>query len=171
VSRSARLLLITLLLLMLALGITAWSFALTAYDEARETDGWPTAAGRVVTLQIEERVDDTPMSLVGNVSEARVEVALAYTYAVGGRTYTGHTIYLDERLPGGRRLVEKEQADDIRAKYPAGSTVRVLYDPDDPARAALEQDENRGLYLFGLNAGIGLCLLAGAAARWMVTRR
>jgi hypothetical protein len=52
-----------------------------------------------------------------------------YTYQVNGEAFRGHRVRLQQR-PGA--------ASSIIARYPAGSSVVVYYDPLDPSNSALE---------------------------------
>lgn len=160
-----------LIVIMLAMGALAWSFVYTARQDRNKTNGWSSVSGLITTFDSQERIDDTNMSLVGDVTATVKEVVIVYTYQVGDQVYTNDKIYSDERLPAGRRLMEPEDADALAEKYKLGRPVTVYYDPDDPRHAALQQDENRGLYLVGLNAGIAFYFLAGAITRWLVTQR
>lgn len=160
-----------LIVLMLGMGGLAWSFVYTADAKEDDVAGWPTAPGQITTLDMQDRVEDTDMSMVGNVAPTVKEVVIVYTYQVDGTTYTNDKIYFDERLPQNRRLVEPEDADKISQKYQVGKSVSVYYDPDDPTQSALERDENPGLRLIGLNAGIAFCLVAGMATRWLIAHR
>lgn len=160
-----------LLVVALAMGTLAWSLVYTAKQDKDRTSDWPTASGLITTFTSEERVNDTQMSLVGDVVPTVKEVVIIYTYQVGNEVYTNDKIHVDERLPNDQRLMDPEEADALAEKYPAGASVTVYYDPDDPRRSALQKDENRGLYLVGLNAGLAFYFLAGAITRFLATQR
>jgi hypothetical protein len=71
----------------------------------------------------------------------------ACDYAVGGRGYQLHNVQFGVGRVSSRKLI-----DELAKKYPAGSSVTVRYDPDDPQTAVLESADtmardNRGLPL------------------------
>ncbi len=159
----------SLLGVALAMGALAWSLVYTA--EQKRTDNWASASGLITTFTSEERVNDTQMSLVGDVVPTVKEVVIIYTYQVGSEVYTNDQIHVDERLPNNKRFLDPAEADALAKKYPVGASITVYYDPADPRQSALQKDENRGLYLVGLNAGLAFYFLAGAITRFLVTQR
>ncbi|MBZ0320305.1 MAG: DUF3592 domain-containing protein [Anaerolineae bacterium] len=160
-----------LLVVALAMGTLAWSLVYTAKKDQDKTNDWSSVSGLITTFDSQERVNDTQMSMVGDVTETAKEVVIIYTYQVGGEVYTNDQVHADERLPDGRRLLDPTDADELAEKYKVGESVTVYYDPDDPRQSALQKDENRGLYLVGLNAGFVFYFLAGMVTRWLVTQR
>ncbi len=84
---------------------------------------------------------------VGEVIESEVELAgshssddvpdctprVRYRYGVGGKSYEGDRIRF-----GGQSDTTRLLAEQTIAKYPAGSKVEVLYDPEHPDNAVLE---------------------------------
>lgn len=160
-----------LLMVALAMGTLAWSLVYTAKKDQDKTSDWSSVSGLITTFDSQERVNDTQMSMVGDVVDTVQEVVIIYTYQVGSEVYTNNQIHADERLPDGRRLLEPADADELAKKYQVGESVTVYYNPDDPRQSALQKDENRGLYLVGLNAGFAFYFLAGMVTRWLVTQR
>ncbi len=160
-----------LMVVTLAMGALAWSFVYTAKQDQDKTGDWSSVSGLITTFDSQERVNDTQMSMVGDVAPTVKEVVIIYTYQVADEVYTNDKIHADERLPDGRRLIDPADADALAKKYPVGQSVTVYYDPDDPRQSVLQKDENRGLYLVGLNAGFAFYFLAGAITRWLVTQR
>ncbi len=67
---------------------------------------------------------------VGTSGPSPVESPLVfYTYQVNGEAFRGHRVRM-QRRPGA--------ASSVVARYPAGSSVVVYYDPSNPANSALE---------------------------------
>ena len=119
---------------------------------------WPSAAGQVESARISS---DTVATTVGKwrnfpVIEQRFHVT--YRYRVGDAEYFGRQVDL---LPASRR----DARADLR-RYPAGSAVSVLYDPQRPAEAVLEA---RRPVRAVLTAAVGLVLVI--VARRLTRRR
>lgn len=64
---------------------------------------------------------------------SRVPLVL-YTYCVGEATFRGNRVN-DEARRRGRR---GRDAESTVARYPAGASVVVYYDPDNPSESILE---------------------------------
>lgn len=108
----------------------------------RAARSWPTTPGRIVQRGIAEY---GPAS----GSKARFEVAVAYTYTVEGKAYTG------ARARTGHVL--RLEPDARRAADQVPDAVTVHYDPADPSNALLELDS---LWLVLLPAALGVAFLA-----------
>lgn len=64
---------------------------------------------------------------------SRVPLVL-YTYCVGDTTFRGSRVEAE-----GRRLGRRSRdAESTVARYPAGASVVVYYDPDNPSESILE---------------------------------
>ena len=77
----------------------------------------------------------------------RYRAALQYSYRVGGKDYQASRIFW-----GGNEGREKHMASVVET-YPAGSNVRVFYDPKNPAEAVLDPIQHtasRQLVLYAL---------------------
>lgn len=124
-----------LLVVALAMGALAWSLFYTAKQDKDRTSDWPSASGLITTFTSEERVNDTQMSLVGDVVPTVKEVVIIYTYQVGNEVYTNDKIHVDERLPNDQRLMDPEEADALAEKYPSGciDPSRSIMTPMTPA--------------------------------------
>lgn len=91
---------------------------------------WPSTTGTVVSTDVISRV-------VG-ASDAKYAVYSAlvtYTFQVGATIHTGTSLRAGEGagLATRETFDRPDQAAVIVARYPAGSTVPVYYDPADPA--------------------------------------
>lgn len=70
---------------------------------------------------------------------------VSYTYNVGGRTYASDRMAMGMSLGYGSSSVAEQKA----ARYPAGATVQVYYNPDNPAEATLEtRSQGSGILVF-----------------------
>lgn len=126
------------------------------------TTSWPTTdakilgsdLGRVLT---ERRQDDR------TITDVRHTVAIRYSYMVGGREYLGEGIQ-----PYSYGMQNSAAARDQFERYRPGMTVKVAYDPDDPADAYLEPGPSSVSKLF---LGIGVIFMAvGFWLIWIARR-
>ena len=89
----------------------------------RENHGgwWPHTRGTVLSATVQ----------VGSNTRSRHEAPLVvYAYQVNGQMFQGHRV---------RTNGTTDNASETLARYPAGASVIVYYDPDDPANSALER--------------------------------
>lgn len=83
---------------------------------------WPQVRGTVLSATVQ----------VSTQGHTRHETPLVlYSYRVGNREFQGNRVHLG--------ALTRHAANDIVARYPAGSCVQVFYDPADPTRSALER--------------------------------
>ncbi len=98
---------------------------------------WPRAAGTVIASALEKSAEH----------RRRYIAALQYRYRVGGKDYQGSRVFW-----GGNEGREKHMASVVET-YPAGTNVRVFYDPNNPAEAVLDPIQHtasRQLVLYAL---------------------
>ena len=103
---------------------------------ARASETWPTTGGTVLASEVEERAVRHRKS---NTMTYYYEPKVHYTYKVGGTSYESSVIRFGDLVRNSKKL-----PDEIRARYPAGATVAVRYDPADPSRATLETESAGG---------------------------
>lgn len=123
-------------LLLLGLGMRRYS---------NQAASWPSAPGKIVRSEVEsyrKRIGSG-----GNMTTMYRPV-VEFTYAVRGREYRGNQITLMTEVSGSEAYAGK-----VAAKYPAGSTVTVHYDPANPGTAALEHSTGMAWYPLALAAG------------------
>jgi hypothetical protein len=92
------------------------------------SETWPITGGTVLASDVVTRVSS---GKGGKTTYYTPQVR--YTYKVGGIEHESGVIRFGD-LERKRRAL----ADEMVAKYPAGSTVAVRYDPQSPERATLE---------------------------------
>jgi hypothetical protein len=98
---------------------------------------WPRAPGTVIASVLEK--------LPGH--RWRYRAVLQYSYRVAGKDYQASSIFW-----GGNEGREKHMTSVVET-YPAGSNVRVFYDPKNPTEAVLDPIQNtasRQLVLYAL---------------------
>jgi hypothetical protein len=122
--------------------------------EGWQSRSWPVAVGDVK----ESAAVSKPMGSPGRRGTVGTHVVrLRYEFAVDGRTFTGTRQSLDHVGIINTEAEARREAD----ASPAGSSVRVFYDPSDPARSLLTP----GVPIGGVISGVfGLLLLAGGSA-------
>lgn len=95
---------------------------------AEASKKWPRASGTVTACALEKSPEH----------RRRYRALVQYSYRVGGKDYQGSRIFW-----GGNEGREKHVASVVET-YPAGSKVRVFYDPKNPAEAVLDPIQNTG---------------------------
>lgn len=131
--------------------------ALAAYGAIRmrlktaQAHKWPTVTGTIVSSELEsetDRHDGKPMTMYG--------AAIRYSYQVGGKSYESDSI----QLGGTSETSRPGEFERMVARYPKGKSVKVYYDPDDPATATLEPGALGGIFNMAMVAG-GFILVGG----------
>lgn len=92
---------------------------------------------------------DTPIDMMKPV--------LRYRYEVAGSTFIGF------RVAFSGYGVSRAAMEQLIKPYPKGSTVKVFYDPADPASSVLD-NVAKSDWLYWLMFGVGLWLLAAYLA-------
>ncbi len=91
--------------------------------------GWPRTVGTVLSSSVQ-------VSRSGN---SRHETPLVlYTYQVNGAVFQGRQVRVGDEFGRIRVAGGSSSASNTVARYPAGASVAVYYDPANPANSALE---------------------------------
>jgi hypothetical protein len=127
---------------LLALGILwvggfGWAH-FRAVGKAKAAETWPTATGRVISSEV---VEEESTDREGGTTTWYNPV-VAYAYSAGGRELTGRRLRF-----GNYRSASRKKAEAAIARYPAGATPAVRYNPEDPAECVLETRKPSPLYL------------------------
>jgi hypothetical protein len=129
-------------IVMLALGmiLMVGSAGIFARNHFRTTEArsWPRARGRVV----ESRVATVQAEAIGTPGEFFPLVR--YDYSAGGHVHHGHVVWLDENRTFDSAAVASREL----VSWEAGAEVEVMYNPRDPAEAALLVDKPGWRYFF-----------------------
>lgn len=120
---------------------------------------WPTASGSVTRCAvieeiIEEKTEHDNRPTTSKLVH-RYQVDLRYAYKVDKRDFTGTEISWGGTIISGLRDVAEKEA----AKYRAGKSVKVYYDPDQPGQAVLEPASREGA--LGPLIGAAVCAVVG----------
>ena len=145
-------------MLLAPLGLILFAAAYKSL-QVRAAREWPSAAGKVLISNAEVRkvrVIDSDRE-DGHRFEERNFADIVYEYAVAGRTLRNNRVSIGEDL-GNFEVPE------TIAKYPAGMTVTVYYNPLHPNEAVLERDLPKGLWgCLGIGTAVVLAIVFGSA--------
>jgi len=103
-------------------------FGLFALRETSRSRGWLETDGRVVSSTVHE--------FAGKVGTTYRPMVI-YSYAVGAVRFMSSRVAFH-----AVNSADREDAARAAARYPAGATVPVFYDPQDPEQAVLERGRN-----------------------------
>lgn len=120
---------------------------ITKLVETRRASKWAQTTGRIVKSGMEARHHQ----FAGEAETVTNTPAVRYEFSAGGVKYTGARIAI-----GGN----SGAAETVLARYPAGKSVAVFYDPSDPNECVLERDIPKGI----LSGCLLMAALAAAAA-------
>lgn len=109
-----------LLLFVVALVTKLW--------EGRRASKWAQTTGRILKSGVEARHHQ----FNGEAETVKNVPAVEYEFSVGGKTYRGARIAI-AGLGGG-------DIEPVLARYPAGKSVTVFYNPGDPNECVLERE-------------------------------
>ncbi len=126
--------------------------------QAEQSQNWLSTVGRVVDSRVTFGATDT------DDLDQNYVALIEYEYAVGGITYRSKQTAFGPRRAFNRR----RQAEAEAARYPAGMTVTVFYNPENPQEAVLERRASAmmvtlivGIAFLGVAACLGM-VLAGS---------
>ena len=112
----------------IAIGAVLYSVQFRQGLRANASKKWPRASGTVIASVVEKSPGHW----------WRYRAALQYNYRVGGKNYESSRIFW-----GGNEGGQKHMSSVVET-YPAGGSVRVFYDPKNPAEAVLDPIQNTG---------------------------
>jgi hypothetical protein len=112
------------------LPIAAWVYATMRLEQALavRSRSWPTVPGKIDTSEVTEKR--------AYRSGRYWALDVRYLYRVGGVDYVGTQLAFAPRWIGSQYTV-----DSLARRYPVGAAASVHYDPDQPAEAVLETDD------------------------------
>jgi hypothetical protein len=134
------------------LGAVFTILAVRSRQKARAALAWPTVRGEVQSSQVREH---SSYDSDDNSTSTSYEPVVQYTYAIMGQPFeSGKIAY-------GATSFGRKQAEQVAARYPAGSTVQVRYNPEKPSEAVLETRAT-GMNVF-LIVGVAFLVIAALA--------
>jgi hypothetical protein len=132
------------------LGIVAFCGGRSVRTYIDRVAQWPSVTGKIVTSKV-----STATVRTGRFVRSDPVADVQYTFSVDGKDYRG--VHL-RPLPM-LHMKPEGTPDELVARYPAGRSVQVHYDPRDPSAAVLIPDvDNDVRKLVKASAVIGLCL-------------
>lgn len=138
---------VALVPLAFGIGLVVWSSG--ALRQVKASTAWPRTQGSILSATVGEQQG------FGNDSEyAGPRSNITYEYQVAGVTYTSNRVSFGQFASGSL-----DQAEQLVARYPAGTTVEVRYNPEDPRVAVLQAGGSRILYGM-LGAGVFIACTA-----------
>jgi hypothetical protein len=122
---------ILLILGVIFLGIGALFLFLTlrARQKAKTSQGWPTAQGTVLSVEIRE---NSSYDEDDHNTSVNYEPVVQYQYTVSGQQYN------NKRIAFGATSFDRSTAQKKAGQYVAGMAVTVHYNPNKPAESVLE---------------------------------
>lgn len=132
------------------IGIIFWGGK--TLNKAKASLEWPGAEGTVIVSDVIRNTDSD-----GDVT---YKPDVSYEYVIDGIKYSANRVAFGSWSSSDRSMAQR-----VVNHYPAGMTVTVRYDPDDPYEAVLEPGEKKGVWFLiafgGVFAAVGLSLLFG----------
>lgn len=133
---------------------------LRAARRAKEAESWPSVQGKVLSCEVKQEKAATNVD--GYYSSTDVFLPMiSYAYSVGERQLEGRRIGFGKT---GRYSFDKAQAD--VARYPAGSTPMVRYNPKKPEDCVLETSPPSMALFSGAAMGLIFVLFGISLARF-----
>ena len=111
-------------------GVVILISATVSFVQAGASESWPSVDGTMVRSEVGGRYTASEKGKSGHTTYLPT---VEYTYVVEGKDYAGRRYELIERGEGDRATIERKLRD-----YPVGATVKVFYDPDEPAESLLK---------------------------------
>lgn len=143
-------------LALVGLGIFLVIQGVRGQHKASESQAWPSVVGMIAESEVRQSrsTDD----------EGRVDVAyyprVVYDYSVAGQSYEAHRITFGAIKPTKQASIAQKALE----RYPVGSQVTVVYNPEKPSEAVLERaaTHTQALLVIGIVC-LGLALCGGGA--------
>ena len=132
-------------IIFVSLGLGVLAVALWIRHMNRKAASWPGTAGKITESRLEREAHD-----------AGSTVRIAYTYAVGERSFQSSCVSF---TPKSDHLPAKEE---LVARYPVERSVTVYFDPSNPQRSVLERQQSAGW--LALAAGGAMSIAVGLLA-------
>lgn len=139
-------------ILGLGLAMAMFGVYFIAYSNAARF--WPSVEGQVVSVSIRTHSSIHDARRSGADRHRTYFPQVRYRWSVAGRAFEGRRYALGEEHED---YAERSEAQRAAARFPAGATVEVFYDPADPASAVLDPSQQAGAYV---PLPLGLLMLA-----------
>ena len=141
-------------------GLGLLLFGRSARRKALASQSWPTVAGTVTESEVKV-TEHTSGDGTNEHAITHYKPVVKYQYSVEGMEYAG------SRIAFGAMNSAQSAANAVVARYPAGASLTVRYDPEKPAEAVLETKTGSGALLMVLGVGF-LIVGVGSAVMGIV---
>lgn len=121
-------------------GVGLSIFGVFNVRRALASGDWPSVQGRVTSSSVERRVSTSHRD-GRRRREVSYEAEIRYEYEVDGEPYHG------SRRSFGGSSDSRFAAEEVVARYRAGTRPAVYYDPEDPAACVLEPGASLGAFI------------------------
>ena len=132
------------MVVFLAAGIGISILGWSVLQNARISESWPVTDGEIISSNVRVDTDDDGTSYYGDVT---------FRYVVNDVVYTSDNVSFGQYGSSDRDLAES-----IVSRYPAGNGVTVHYDPAAPETAVLEPGVTWSSYLMLVFGAIFVCI-------------
>ncbi len=130
-------------IVFLIVGIGTLVLGFSWYNNAKETEKWPTVEGVVVSATVNTHESD---------GSTMYKPVITYKYSVNGKEYTSPKLSFSDYSSSN-----SDYAYETVNKYPKGTKVTVFYNPEKPYKAVLEPGVGLFVYMpLGLGAVFAL---------------
>lgn len=143
-------------LAFLAVGCCSVYGGVSLEKAGREPESWPTTQGTILLSHVNSYLDENVTDEYG-LPTLFYRPVIRYEYEVAGARHVGKAVNIYPIASS-----QPSAANEVVARYPAGTTATVYYQPDEPACAVLEPGAPGSwmLILFGaVFAAFGLIAL------------
>ncbi len=139
--------------ILLAVAVLLLGIGLYSRQKVKASQAWPSTPGRVIGSGVEVSS--------GNEGGYVYRAVVTYSYQAGGREFHNNRRVFGDTVSSSNHGAAERAA----ARFVAGSTVPVYYNPANPQDAVLERSSGIAGLMFGLGALFVVlgCGLAGCA--------
>ena len=130
-------------LIFSGIGMGLLLFGRSARRKALASQSWPAVAGTVTESEV-KITEHNPGNGMDAEQTTHYKPVVKYQYSVEGMEFTG------SRIAFGAMNSAHSAANAVVARYPAGASVTVRYDPEKPAEAVLVTKTGGGAMLMVL---------------------
>ena len=115
-------------LMFYAMGIFWVGYGVYLWRKNQNADHWTSVPGVIS----ESFISDSAMKFTRGL-----RFNLRYDYSVDNKTYTGTQLTFSDSMDYPKNNRSRQTLEKLVAEYPAGKTVEVYFNPDDPGKSFL----------------------------------
>jgi len=133
-------------LILIGVGVLITIVIVISIIKGRRSQQWPSCSAVVTRSEVEIRKDYDE-----DGEHTYYYPRIFYTYEVDGETYNGARYKMLDASMSQRKSYA------LTSNYPAGASIDIYYDPEDPAQSVIEAGAQFYLYIF-LILSLGLTI-------------